>query len=110
MRPVLFVFLLCLLPPALVQAEEPWVTTGPDGQPEVHLYFYWALTCPHCIEAHPAIAAIPQARPWVKLHARELTRQPENARLYEAMAADIGRTGGLGARPALLWRDAGGLG
>ena len=101
MRPVLFVLLLCLLSPALGQAEEPWVTTGPDGQPEVHLYFYWALTCPHCIEAHPAIAAIPQARPWVKLHARELTRQPENARLYEAMAAQLGEQ--AASVPALLF-------
>lgn len=101
MRPVLFVFLLCLFLPALVQAEEPWVTTGPDGQPEVNLYFFWALTCPHCIQAHPAIAAIPQARPWVKLHALELTRHPENARLYQAMAEKLGD--GAASVPALLF-------
>ncbi|MFZ1539220.1 MAG: hypothetical protein WAT23_17790, partial [Chromatiaceae bacterium] len=81
--------------------EEPWVTTGPDGQPEVHLYFFWALTCPHCIQAQPVIAAIPQARPWVKLHALELTRHPENAQLYEAMAEKLGE--GAAAVPALLF-------
>ena len=101
MRPLLLVFLLCLLPPALVRAEEPWVTTGPDGQPEVHLYFFWALTCPHCIQAHPAIAAIPQARPWVRLHALELTRHPENARLYQAMAEQVGEE--ANSVPALLF-------
>ena len=101
MRPLLLVFLLCLLPPALVEADEPWVTTGPDGQPEVHLYFFWALTCPHCIQAHPAIAAIPQARPWVRLHALELTRHPENARLYQAMAEQVGEE--ANSVPALLF-------
>ena len=101
MRPLLFVFLLCLFPSALVQAEEPWVTTGPDGQPEVHLYFFWALTCPHCIQAHPAIAAIPQARPWVRLHALELTGHPENARLYQAMAEQVGEE--ANSVPALLF-------
>ena len=101
MRPLLLVFVLCLLPPALVRAEEPWVTTGPDGQPEVHLYFFWALTCPHCIQAHPAIAAIPKARPWVRLHALELTRHPENARLYQAMAEQVGEE--ANSVPALLF-------
>ncbi len=101
MRPLLFVFLLYLFPPALVQADEPWVTTGPDGQPEVHLYFFWALTCPHCIQAHPAIAAIPQARPWVRLHALELTRHPDNARLYQDMAEQLGEE--ATSVPALLF-------
>ncbi len=101
MRTLLFILLLSFLSPALVQAEEPWVTTGPDGQPEVHLYFFWALTCPHCIQAQPAIATIPQARPWVKLHALELTRHPENAQLYQAMAEKLGE--GAAAVPALLF-------
>ncbi|MBP8283641.1 MAG: hypothetical protein KAX46_06970, partial [Chromatiaceae bacterium] len=100
MRKFLFI-LLCLLLPTLVQADEPWVTTGPDGQPEVNLYFFWALTCPHCIQAHPAIAAIPQGRPWVRLHALELTRHPENARLYQAMAEKLGE--GAASVPALLF-------
>jgi hypothetical protein len=100
MRKFLFI-LLCLLPPTLVQADEPWVTAGADGQPEVHLYFFWALTCPHCIEAHLPIEAIPQARPWVRLHALELTRHPENVRRYQAMAKQLGET--AASVPALLF-------
>lgn len=67
-------------------ADDLWIAPGADGQPEVQLYFFWALTCPHCTEAHPYIEAIPRARPWVKLHALELTRSAENVRLYQTMA------------------------
>ncbi len=70
-------------------AEDPWLRTGADGQPEVQLYFFWSLSCPHCTAAHPHIEAIPQARPWVRLHALELSRHPENVRKYEAMARAI---------------------
>ena len=71
-------------------AEDPWLRTGADGQPEVQLYFFWSLTCPHCTAAHPHIEAIPQARPWVRLHALELSRHPENLQKYEAMARALG--------------------
>lgn len=71
-------------------AEDPWLRSGADGRPEVQLYFFWSLTCPHCAAAHPYIEAIPGARPWVRLHALELSRHPENRRRYEAMARAIG--------------------
>jgi len=87
-----FFVLLCLtlLAPLAARAEDPWIVTGTDGTPQVQLYFFWSLTCPHCTAAHPYIEAIPQARPWVKLHALELTRHPENVRRYEAMARGLG--------------------
>jgi len=71
-------------------AGEPWVLSGADGKPEVQLYFFWSLTCPHCTAAHPYIEAIPQARPWVRLHALELSRHPENVERYQAMAGALG--------------------
>lgn len=71
-------------------ADEPWLRSGADGQPEVQLYFFWSLNCPHCTAAHPHIEAIPQARPWVRLHALELSRHPEHVQRYEAMARAIG--------------------
>ena len=73
-----------------VRAEDPWLRSGADGPPEVQLYFFWSLTCPHCTAAHPYIEAIPQARPWVKLHALELSRHPENVQRYRAMAQGLG--------------------
>ncbi len=82
---------LLLLCGDFARADDLWVRTAPDGQPEVQLYFYWALTCPHCTAAHPHVEAIPQARPWVRLHALELTRQPENIARYQAMAGQLGQ-------------------
>ena len=82
-------------------AGEPWLRQGSDGQPEVQLYFFWSLTCPHCTAAHPYIEAIPQSRPWVRLHALELSRQPENVQRYEAMARALGET--AAAVPALVF-------
>ena len=73
-----------------VRAEDPWLRSGADGQPEVQLYFFWSLTCPHCTAAHPYVDAIPQARPWVKLHALELSRHRENVQRYRAMAHALG--------------------
>lgn len=80
-------------PPAQASedAQSPWVTRGANGETQVHLYFYWSENCPHCLAAHPFIAAIPQQRPWVILHAREVSRSTENARHFVNMAASLGR-------------------
>jgi hypothetical protein len=100
LRKLIFLLAACLLAFASLpgRAEDPWLRTGADGQPEVQLYFFWSLSCPHCTAAHPYIDAIPQARPWVRLHSLELTRHPENLRRYEAMARALGtETGGVPA-------------
>ncbi|MDP4029033.1 MAG: hypothetical protein Q8P42_08715 [Gallionella sp.] len=99
----LFFIVACLL--ALfsnaVRADDIWFKQGANGQPEVQLYFFWSLACPHCTEAHPYIEAIPRARPWVKLHALELTRHPENVRQYQDMARQLGED--AASVPALLF-------
>jgi len=81
--------------------NSPWSETGADGQPVLHLYFFWSLTCPHCTAAYPEVEAIARERPWLKLHALELTRHPENVRQYQAMARDLGET--AASVPALLF-------
>ena len=83
------------------RADNAWLRSGADGQPEVQLYFFWSLTCPHCTAAHPYIEAIPQARPWVRLHALELSRHPENVQQYEVMARSLGEE--AASVPALLF-------
>lgn len=70
--------------------DKPWIQPGADGQPEVQLYFFWSLTCPHCTAAHPHVAAIPQGRPWVRLHEFELSGGKENINRFEALAARAG--------------------
>lgn len=100
LRAILLALLLAVVAhPA--SADEPWLRSGADGQPEVQLYFFWSLSCPHCTAAHPHIEAIPQARPWVRLHALELSRHPEHVQRYEAMARAIGEQ--AAAVPALIF-------
>jgi hypothetical protein len=97
----MFVLALLWLMPAAAQSDDLWVKPGPDGQPQLQLYFYWATTCPHCQEARPFVEAIPSTRPWVALHSLELTGHPEHARQYQTMAAQLGQD--AASVPALLF-------
>ena len=81
---------LALLAPG-ARADTTWIEPGADGQPVVHLYFFWSLACPHCLEARSFIEAIPSSRLWVKLHSLELTRHPENVRHYVVLADPLGQ-------------------
>jgi hypothetical protein len=85
------VVLLCALFVPRAHANTTWIEPGADGQPVVHLYFFWSLSCPHCLEARPFVEAIPEQRPWVKLHSLEITRHPEHARHYIALAEQAGQ-------------------
>ena len=68
-----------------------WVDTGSDGARRVHLYFFWSEACPHCQAAHPFVSALAQQRPWVIVHALEVSRSRANARQFEALAAALGQ-------------------
>lgn len=89
----LLALLLALAPlPAVAQAGPqytPWYDLK-DGQAQVHLYFFWSKTCPHCQHAHPFIEALPQQYPWITLHSLELTEHPENVEQYVRMATTVG--------------------
>jgi hypothetical protein len=93
---------LCLLAAALILApatataqstapEVVWYDRGPDGEAQLHLYFFWSKTCPHCQEARPFVEALPGELPWLQLHSLELTEHPENAQQYAAMAMSLGQ-------------------
>lgn len=100
---LLAVFALALLwvMPVAAQSDDLWVKPGPDGQPQLQLYFYWTAACPHCQEARPFVEAIPATRPWVALHSLELNGHPEHARQYQTMAAQLGQE--AVSVPALLF-------
>lgn len=93
-------------------AQDPWVETDADNNIRVHLYFFWSETCPHCLKAHPFVEAIPNERPWVIVHSLEVSRQPDNARRFIALAESLGQT--ADAVPTLIacgvmetgWHDA----
>ncbi len=92
----------CLLVFSLsAHANDTWVTVDTNGRPEVQLYFFWSMTCPHCTAAHPYIETIPKTRPWVRLHALELSRSGDNVRLYQDMAHQLGQP--VASVPAFLF-------
>lgn len=92
-------------------ARPTWVDADGDGAKRVHLYFFWSESCPHCQAAHPFVSAIPRQRPWVVLHALEVSRSREHARQFEAMAAALGQpvegvpTLAFCGRLAVGWQD-----
>ncbi len=93
MRGYLMAALVCLSWSAQAPAAAPyaWTTPGVEGLPQVHLYFFWSLRCPHCLEARPRIEALAGEHPWIVLHSLELTQDRENLERYAAMAGDLGR-------------------
>ncbi|MCB0075513.1 MAG: hypothetical protein KDE20_28865, partial [Caldilineaceae bacterium] len=53
-----------------VMTPSDWfVANGDDVQ--VHFYFFWSESCPHCREAHPFIDTLPDKYPWLVLHSHE---------------------------------------
>lgn len=94
------VLLLLATGSAAVDTDETWLRSGADGHPQIQLYFFWTLTCPHCTEARPHIRAMAEARPWLRLHDLELTRSAQNAALYRALAERLGEE--ARSVPALL--------
>ncbi len=93
---------LLLLSASTARADERWVVAGPDGQPQIQFYFFWSLACPHCADAHPHITALPQTRPWVRLHELELSRNADNARQFAALVEQLATQGQAGV-PAFLF-------
>lgn len=66
-----------------------WVTQGEAGT-QVHLYFFWSRTCPHCQAALPVIEDLEVSHPWLIVHRYEITQSPDNARRYATMAKSLG--------------------
>jgi hypothetical protein len=91
-----------LLASVVAHADLPWIKSGADGQPQVQLYYFWSLTCPHCAAAHPHASAIPAARPWVALHELEVSRNADNARRFQSVVEGSGAAEQAGV-PAFLF-------
>jgi len=57
-------------------ADDVWIAAGTGGQSDIQLYFFWALNCPRCVDAHPRVEALARERPWLRRHEQELSRRP----------------------------------
>ncbi len=71
------------------------------GVDEVELRVFWSETCPHCREARPVIDDLARTLPWLRVLSHEISRDADNARLYQQLA----RLAGEEARyvPAFLF-------
>jgi hypothetical protein len=76
---------------AITVNEAIWYEKDINGQPVIHLYFFWSKQCPHCLRAQPDILEMENAHPWLKVHSLELTEHPENIQSYINLAALFGR-------------------
>ncbi|MCG6938772.1 MAG: thioredoxin family protein [Gammaproteobacteria bacterium] len=75
----------------ITTAEVVWHEKDIDGQPVIHLYFFWSKKCPHCLKARPDILEMDKEYPWLKVHSLELAEHPENIQSYINLAALLGR-------------------
>ncbi len=82
--------LLCLTAPLYAQ-EAVWLTPGENGDNQVHLYFFWSSTCPHCSKARPVIEAMAHENPWLVLHSANIINNQEQALRYQEMAESLGQ-------------------
>jgi hypothetical protein len=84
--------ILLLAAGAAAWAGDPaWVTADASGRAQVHLWFFWSQTCPHCIDAKAAVERLDTDHPWLLLHAHEVSTDRANARLYVDMARRLGQ-------------------
>jgi len=74
----------------LPAADSSWITRDQGGV-RVTLYFFWSRTCPHCLRAQPFVHELDRELPWLELNDHELTQAPEAARLYVALARQLGQ-------------------
>jgi len=82
-------------------SAEWWLTRTATGQPQVHLYFFWSQTCPHCRHARPFIEALPADYPWLELHSHDITRDMAGGVQYTRMAEALGEA--ANSVPAFLF-------
>jgi len=68
-----------------------WIDHNAASERRVHLYFFWTSTCAHCQAARPFVEARPARHPWLVLHSRNLTTDPNAADAYVSMAESLGR-------------------
>ncbi len=89
---MLFLALLYTMPRAHAQATLPlWYEVDAAGEVQIHFYFFWSESCPHCLAAHPFVEALPTDYPWLQLHDAELTQHPEHVAQYAELAAALGQ-------------------
>ncbi|MBL0351924.1 MAG: hypothetical protein IPP03_04310 [Dechloromonas sp.] len=90
MRKTILLLLLFVLSGVGQAAAPQWTTLDDQGQTEVHLYLFWSLNCPHCLEARPQILDLARKHPWIRVHDHELSENRESVRRFVELAEQLG--------------------
>ncbi len=101
---LLLIWALILGTPARAASPAPaewWLTRTAGGEPQVHLYFFWSQTCPHCRHARAFIEALPADYPWLELHSHDIIRDMAGGVQYTRMAEALGEA--ANSVPAFLF-------
>lgn len=75
----------------LASENNYWYGKDADDNAVINLYFFWSENCPHCLEAYPDILELNKEFKWLKLYTYELSKYPENIRLFEKMASSLSK-------------------
>ncbi len=84
--------LVVSLPAAAKIDDSTWYGGETVAEIEIHLYFGWSSTCPHCLEAKPFVEELASIYPWLKVHFLQLNEDPEAVELVVALAEGLGET------------------
>ena len=71
--------------------EIVWLSVDAQGDQQVHLYFFWSLHCPHCLNARPVVQTLAENYPWLQIHSKEVTQHPEHRQQFQQMANALGQ-------------------
>lgn len=82
--------------------DSPWYTVNESGEAEIHLYFAWSSTCPHCSRAKPFIEQLEREHSWLIIHWLQLDGDhQENVAQVAQLADSLGVT--VRSVPAFLF-------
>ena len=70
----------------------PWQSLAADGSVQIHLYFGWTSTCPHCAKALPFVGQLASEWPWLRLHSFQIDGggNEQNVAFVVALADALG--------------------
>jgi thiol-disulfide isomerase/thioredoxin len=90
LRALLITLLLSISLDCFARESILW-TSDQDDATQVHLYFFWSQSCPHCRKALPFIESLNSEYPWLRVHSAEISQSLDNQRRYADMANQLGQ-------------------
>jgi glutaredoxin len=85
-RCLLLVLAFLITQPCMADRDIEWTRKNSNNETQVHLYFFWSQSCPHCLKALPFINSISSDYPWLQVHPAEVSKNRQNLQRYIRMA------------------------